>query len=91
MSQGPNPSQIYEEILLEAITPELKYSATPNQELAHLIGKRIKLIGMKDDPHPVEPGTLGTIVNVGMDVIQVKWDNGRTLGVVMKVDDYEIL
>jgi hypothetical protein len=55
-----------------------------------LIGKRIKLIKMVDD-HPVEPNSIGTIKSIGMDVISVQWDNGRTLGVIVNVDEFEIL
>jgi hypothetical protein len=56
-----------------------------------LIGKRIKLITMFDDPHPIESGTMGTISHIGGDVMNVNWDNGRRLGVVIGVDKYEIL
>jgi hypothetical protein len=56
-----------------------------------LIGKRIKLIKMEEEPYPVESGMMGTITHVGWDVINVDWDNGRKLGVVMGVDRYEIM
>jgi hypothetical protein len=56
-----------------------------------LIGKRIKLIQMNDDPFPIESGTLGTIYHVGFDIINVKWDNGRQLGVDVNVDEFEII
>ena len=56
-----------------------------------LIGKRIKLITMFDDPYPIESGSMGTISHVGGDVMNVTWDNGRSLGVVIGVDKYEIL
>ena len=56
-----------------------------------LIGKRIKLISMVNDPNPIEGGTLGTIYHIGGDVINVKWDNGRNLGVVIGEDIYEII
>lgn len=56
-----------------------------------LIGKRIKLIEMFEDPDPIAPGTEGTVYNVGADVINVKWDNGRTLGMIWEVDQYEII
>jgi hypothetical protein len=57
----------------------------------NLIGKRIKLISMVNEPHPVENGTEGTIISVGFDVISVQWDNGRRLGVIVGEDIYEIL
>jgi hypothetical protein len=56
-----------------------------------LNGKRIKMINMKDDPHPIESGSLGTIRNADPMVISVDWDNGRRLGVVPEVDEFEIL
>ena len=56
-----------------------------------LIGKRVKLIEMFEDPFPIAPGTEGTVYNVGADVINVKWDNGRTLGMIWEVDQYEII
>ena len=57
----------------------------------NLIGKRIKLISMNDEKHPVESGTMGTIYHYGFGVINVNWDNGRSLGVVEGLDEYEIL
>lgn len=60
-----------------------------------LIGKRIKLITMFDDPNPIESGSMGTIYHVanvfGNNIIHVRWDNGRTLNVEEGVDEYEIL
>jgi hypothetical protein len=54
------------------------------------IGKRIRLISMKD-PFPVESGTLGTIVDVdGIGQYRVQWDNGRTLSVIPDEDEFEI-
>lgn len=56
-----------------------------------LIGKKIMMIEMKDDPHPIPHGTLGVITHVGFDVINVSWENGRNLGVVMGHDVYQIV
>jgi hypothetical protein len=56
-----------------------------------LVGKRIMMIKMMDDPHPIPNGSMGTITHVGGDVINVNWDNGRTLGVVIGYDDYQII
>lgn len=55
------------------------------------LNKRIKILNMVDDPYPVESGTLGTIYHVGAGVINVNWDNGRKLGVIMDRDEYEII
>jgi hypothetical protein len=57
----------------------------------HLIGKRIKLISMVNEPNPIESGMEGTIKSIGFDVMTVDWDNGRRLGVIIGEDIYEIL
>lgn len=56
-----------------------------------MIGKRILMIFM-EDPQPIEPNTMGTIIGVD-DIGQynVKWDNGRTLRVIPDEDKYEII
>ena len=54
------------------------------------IGKRIKMIKM-NDPHPIEPNTMGTIRDVdGIGQYVVSWDNGRTLSVIPEEDEFEI-
>lgn len=55
-----------------------------------LIGKRIRCICMYDD-HAVPSGVEGTVTHVGGGVINVNWDNGRTLGLIIGEDEYEIL
>lgn len=63
-------------------------------ELNPLIGKRVKLILMNDDPKtcPIEPNTMGTIISVDdMTYYKVKWDNGRTLNLLPEEDEYEII
>ena len=59
--------------------------------MENLIGKRVELISMNDDPHPIEKGTQGTIRYVGGGVINVSWDNGRKLGLIIGLDEYKIL
>jgi len=56
-----------------------------------LIGKRVRLIEMFDDPFPITPGTEGLVMSVGADVISVKWDDGRSLGMIYDVDRFEII
>ena len=56
-----------------------------------LVGKRVKLIEMFDDVNPVEPGTEGTVTSVGADVISVNWDNGRVLGMIWEVDQFDVI
>jgi hypothetical protein len=53
-------------------------------------GKRIKLIKMVEESDPVPSGTEGTIYHVGGGVINVKWDNGRDLGIIIDRDMYSI-
>jgi hypothetical protein len=58
-------------------------------------GDRIRLIAMLDDPHPVPPGTTGTVTAVRLQrtwsQVDVKWDNGRTLMLVVPPDQFEVL
>ena len=73
----------------EAVDPKLKQHE----------GKRIKLVSMgmdprsgKPDPHPIPAGTEGVVTKVDdLGTIHVKWDNGRTLGLVPDVDKFTIL
>ena len=63
-------------------------------DVKKLIGKRVKLILMNDDPKtcPIEPNTMGTIMSVdGMNYYRVKWDNGRVLNLLPDEDEYEII
>ena len=57
------------------------------------IGERIKLISM-DDPYGIEPGTTGVISSYPQtvfdeDQVNVKWDNGRGLAIIIGVDKFE--
>ncbi len=62
-------------------------------------GDRIRLVSMRDDPDPIPPGPLGTVRRVshhgsGEDAwqqIEVDWDNGRTLMLVVPPDAFEIV
>jgi hypothetical protein len=54
---------------------------------------------LTDDPDPIQPGQTGTVTSVslhgrGKDAwhqIDVAWDNGRTLMLVLPPDEYEIV
>jgi len=59
--------------------------------ISNLVGKRVRVITMVNENDPVESGTLGTIRHVGYGVINVDWDNGRSLGLIEGEDTYEIL
>jgi len=63
-------------------------------DVKDLVGKRVKLILMNDDPktNPIQPNTMGTIISIDdMNYYKVKWDNGRILNLLPQEDEYEIL
>ena len=60
-----------------------------NKELK---GKRLRLIQMNNEPNPVQPGTERTIYYVdNAGTIHLKWDDGSLLGVIIGLDEYQIL
>jgi hypothetical protein len=55
-------------------------------------GTRIELISMDDPYNPIKAGTKGTVEFVDdMGTIHMKWDNGRTLGLVAGEDSFKII
>ena len=55
-------------------------------------GKRIELVQMGCDPQPIEAGAQGTCYEVdGIGQLQMRWDNGRTLSLIPKVDEFVVL
>ena len=67
-----------------------------NGKLA-LPGDRIKLITMKNDPNPIPPNSTGTVTDInsvfmfGEDHLNVEWDNGRTLSLLVGTDEFEVI
>ena len=68
----------------------------------YLIGKRIKLLDMKDDPafgKTLNKGDLGTVEDVNtvhmaprpFTQVWVKFDNGSHIALLMGVDSYEVI
>ena len=54
-------------------------------------GTRIELDAMSDDPHPIAPGTRGTVRIVDdMGTIHCDFDNGRKLGLIYKEDSFHV-
>ena len=54
-------------------------------------GNRIRLIEMDGEPD-MEPGALGTVESIvppPVNVVHVRWDNGRTLNICPEVDRFE--
>jgi hypothetical protein len=55
------------------------------------VGNRVKLIEMGNDPNPIEAGSEGVINHIGGGVVNVSWDNGRSLGLVIGEDKFNII
>lgn len=56
------------------------------------VGTRIELISMDDPYSPIEPGMQGTVELVDdAGGLQMKWDNGRTLGIVPGEDNFKVI
>lgn len=58
-------------------------------------GDRIRLVAMSDDPDPIPSGTTGTVTAVRQQgtwaQVDVAWENGRTLMLVVPPDQFEVL
>jgi hypothetical protein len=62
-----------------------------SQPCPHPEGTRIRLIQMGDDPDAIPPGALGAIVGGSGAQLWMRWDDGRTLHLIIGVDQYEVL
>lgn len=56
------------------------------------VGKRVELTHMDDPYSPIPDGTRGRIERIDdIGTIFVKWDNGRTLGLIYGEDKFRLL
>ena len=52
---------------------------------------------MSNDPNPIESGATGTVKEVnsvqmfGEDHLIIDWDNGRSLGLLVGEDEFEVI
>ena len=58
----------------------------------YTVGTRIVLDFMGDDPHPIAPGTKGTVRVVDdMGTVHCDFDNGRRMGLIPGEDSFHII
>ena len=59
------------------------------------VGDRVRLVSMTDDPDPILEGEIGTLIAVypqdGWHQVDVQWDSGRSLMLVIPPDRVEIV
>lgn len=59
------------------------------------VGDRVRLVSMTDDPDPIPEGEIGTVIAVypqdGWHQVDVQWDCGRSLMLVIPPDRVEIV
>lgn len=58
-------------------------------------GQRVECVAMDQDPHPIAPGSRGTVLAtqwcVFEHIITVAWDSGRSLNLLSSCDEWKIL
>ena len=62
-----------------------------NKDPIAKVGMRIRMLSMEDE-FPVDEGMEGTIYNIDdLGTLHVKWDDGRNLGIIPGIDEYQVL
>lgn len=75
---------------------EIRYLVLPTrEEIKELekkyVGRTIELIEMKDDPHPVPPGTKGKCSGIdALGNLLMEWDTGSTLNLIEGTDKFKV-
>ena len=57
------------------------------------VGDYVEMVSM-DDPYPIEAGDRGYVTNVSgppVNVVEVKWESGRSLNFCPEVDTVRVL
>lgn len=61
-------------------------------KLQYPVGTRLELLSMSDPYSPVPIGTQGEVTSVDdMGTLHMKWDNGRSLGLVVGEDSFKVI
>lgn len=56
------------------------------------LGTRVKLIKMYDELSAIPTGTEGIIESIDdIGTLHINWDNGSSLGLIVGVDEFEII
>ena len=85
------------EEILEVLKKQSNHKKTTQEEInviksKYIKGTKVRLIKMYDYINSVPVGTKGTITNVDdLGTLHIKWKNGSTLGLVVGVDEFEII
>lgn len=79
--------------LIKSIKDEFSSMLLSTEEIKILYPKGTRIVcDYMDDPFPVPSGTKGTVTYVDdIGTIHVQWDNGRTLGIRLRVDKITII
>lgn len=55
-------------------------------------GDKVRCIAMHDDPRPVKSGMIGKVQEIDdIGTIHVVWEDGRLLGLVPGIDEFEVV